>query len=293
VTRAPVAPGLAPGLAPRLAAVFAALLAAGLLLTGCSTGQSSSTAAAPPTPVLTSPTPAAPTRSAKPAPPPPPSDLVCYRLTYDDALAPTSSRATVPCTGPHTAFTFYVGRYATHLAVDSPQVHRLVSTVCPRRFATFVGGSVDDRRLSLLRTIWFTPTLTEADAGARWFRCEAIAIKDDQHLAPLTGRLAGVLGKPTARTRFGLCGTAEPGTPGFGQRICSAGHSWRALRTVDLKPGRYPGVDAVKAAGQQPCRDAGRAAASDPLSYQWSYQWPTLQQWRAGQTYGVCWAPSS
>jgi hypothetical protein len=272
-----------------VAPLLAALLSAGLLLTGCSSSQSSAPAADP-TPVLTS----NPTASASPTPtPPPPPNLACYRLTYDDALAPTSDRAGVPCAGPHTAFTFYVGTFGKHLAVDGPQVHRLVSTVCPRQFAAFVGGTLDDRRLSLLRPIWFTPTVTQADAGAHWFRCETIAILDDHHLAPLTGRLAGVLGKPDARTRFGLCGSAEPGTAGFGQRICSASHTWRALRTVDLAPGRYPGVGKVRSVGQQPCQDAGRTAANDPLNYQWSYQWPTLQQWRAGQTYGVCWAPSS
>ena len=90
-----------------------------------------------------------------------------------------------------------------------------------------------------------------------------------------------------------MCATDEPGTAGFAQTICSAGHSWVALRTVDFPAGRYPGVAHVKETGQQPCRDAAQQAAGDPLTYRWSYQWPTLRQWRAGQTYGVCWAPSS
>jgi hypothetical protein len=167
-----------------------------------------------------------------------------------------------------------------------------VSTVCPRRFATFVGGSIDTRRLSLLRTIWFTPTLPQAQAGARWFRCAAIALQDDQHLAPLAGPISGALARDASRLRYALCGTAEPGSTGFGQRICSAAHAWRALRTVDFTPGPYPGVPRVRSAGQQPCQDAAKAVASDPLNFRWSYQWPTLKQWRSGQKYGVCWAPS-
>jgi hypothetical protein len=187
---------------------------------------------------------------------------------------------------------FYVGSYPKNLAVDGPAVHRLVSTQCPRRFATFAGGSIEDRRLSLLRTVWFTPTLEQAALGARWYSCVALAIRDSKHLAVLTTRVEGALDSTDGRAHYGLCGTAEPGTAGFEQRICSVPHTWTALRTVPFAPGPYPGVTKVREAGQTTCKDAGRAVATDPLNYRWSYQWPTLTQWRGGQTYGVCWAPS-
>ena len=267
-----------------------AAVATGLLLTACSGSTSSTPDAVPPasgpTSSATSPSPSV---TAKPDPPPPAH--ACYRLAFEDALAPTIGKVPVRCTRPHTAVTFYVGRFGQDLAVDGAQVHRLVSTDCPRRFATFAGGTLEDRRLSLLRTVWFTPTLDQAALGARWYSCVALALRDNQHLAVL-GRVAGALDTEEGRVRYGLCGTAEPGTAGFEQRICSAPHSWKALRTVGFRPGHYPGVAKVRATGQQICKDAGHAVASDPLSYQWSYQWPTLEQWRGGQTYGVCWAPS-
>jgi Septum formation len=272
-----------------IAARLLAVLATAAALTSCS-ASGSSEPRTDPTPVLTSPT--KPTHTPKPKPPTPPPTHACYRLGYDEVLAPTSDKRAVPCTGRHTAITFFVGSFDPKLAVDGGRVHRIESTVCPRRFAAFVGGTTDTRRLSLLRTVWFAPTLEEAGRGAHWFRCMAIALRDDQHLAVLTGPLQGVLNRPDGRAHYGLCGTAEPGTAGFGQRICAAPHSWKALRTVDFPPGPYPGEDKVRAAGQGPCRDAGREAASNPLSYQWSYQWPTQQQWHDGQTYGVCWAPS-
>ena len=40
-----------------------------------------------------------------------------------------------------------------------------------------------------------------------------------------------------------------------------------------------------------PCEDAGREVAEDALDYEWGYEWPTAEQWAAGQTYGRCWAP--
>jgi Septum formation len=262
--------------------------AAAVLLAGCS-GSTSSAPRADPTPVASSPT---VTHSAKLPPPPPPLPHACYRLGYADALAPTSDKKPVSCSGRHTGVTFFVGTFRRHLAVDGSQVHRLESTVCPRQFATYVGGTLDERRLSMLRAVWFTPTVEQAARGAHWFECAAIALRGDQTLALLSGPVQGVLTHPEARDHYALCGTAEPGAAGFEQRICAAPHSWRALRTVAFTPGKYPGEDHVRVAGQSPCEEAGRAVAGDPLDYQWSYQWPNLQQWKAGQTYGVCWAPS-
>jgi hypothetical protein len=239
---------------------------------------------------------AASTAPAADPPPAPPADRGCRDLGFDEAVAPTDDSDPVPCANEHTAMTFAVGDLDTlvdgHLlAVDSDQVQSQVATTCPARLAGFVGGTLEDRHLSMLRAVWFTPTVPESDAGASWFRCDVVALAREGELAPLTGRLAGVLDKPEGRDRYGMCGTAEPGTPGFDRVICSSEHSWRAISTVPLQAGPYPGVAKVRAAGQTPCKDAGAAAADDSLDYQWGYEWPSAAQWAAGQHYGLCWAP--
>jgi hypothetical protein len=269
---------------------IALFVAAAMLLSACSNGASSAPKTEP-TPVLTSPTATHSHRVKPPPPPPPPPRHACYRLSFDAALAPTNGNAPVPCTGAHTAVTFYVGSYPRTMPVDGARLHRLVSTVCPRRFAPFVGGALENRRLSLLRAIWFTPTVAQSTAGAHWFRCEAISIRDNSSLLRLKVPVAGALDRSGGRSYYGLCGNAEPGTSGFEQKACGIPHSWRALRTIPFPPGRYPGEAKVRAAGQATCKDAARAVASNPLDYQWSYQWPSPQQWRDGQTYGLCWAP--
>jgi hypothetical protein len=228
----------------------------------------------------------------RPKPDPPPEVGACYLLRYDDALAPTTDRKPRSCRDPHTAVTYFVGRFARGLPVDGAQVHRVESTVCPRRFAEFVGGTPEDRRLSLLRAVWFTPTVKQADLGARWFQCVAIALRGDGSLAILERPVKDAMENDASRTHYALCATDQPGTADFEQRLCSLPHSWQALRTVPFAPGRYPGEETVRAAGQTPCQDAARAVASDPLNYQWSYAWPSQKQWQEGQTYGVCWAPA-
>ncbi|GAB2458909.1 hypothetical protein GCM10027062_43480 [Nocardioides hungaricus] len=260
------------------------------LLAACtgSGGSSSSPSPASPPPAATAP----PTASA----PPVPRNRACYALSYDDAIAPTVPAPPVPCAREHTAMTFAVGPLDTladgHLlAVDSARVLRQVSTECPARFEAFVGGSVSDRRLSMLRPVWFTPSVEESDAGASWFRCDVVALATEEELAPLTGRLAGVLDTERGRTRYGMCGTARPGTADFSRVVCSRRHSWRAVAVVPFDAGPYPGVSKVRAAGETPCQDAGATAAGGALDYEWGYEWPTRVQWRSGQTFGRCWAP--
>lgn len=274
-------------------AVAVALLV--LALTAC-TGSDEPSSSPTPTP---SDTPSSSVSSSVPpraTPVPAPAVKACYSLAYAEAVAPTSTAKPVPCDRRHTTATFAVGRLDTvvdgHLlAVDSDRVQEQVSSVCPARFGTFVGGTVEDRRLSMLRPVWFTPTVEESDAGASWFRCDVVALARDGELAPLSGPLAGVLGTEEGRNRYAMCGTASPGTPKFSRVICSDEHSWRAIAVVPFAPGKYPGEQKVRAAGQTPCKDAGASVAADTLDYQWGYEWPTAEQWRAGQTFGRCWAP--
>lgn len=272
---------------PRL---FAAAVAAVVLLAGCSSSEKPS---ADPSPSASS-SPAAEPSPATPAPLP--MDRACYQLAYDEAVAPTVDREPVPCTQEHTSMTFAVGTLDTAadghlLAVDSARVQAQVARECPQRLGAFLGGTLEARRLSMLRTVWFTPTVEDSEAGADWYRCDVIAVAGDRELAPLTGRLAGVLGTEEGRARYAMCGTDEPGTDDFERVICSASHSWKALRTVGFPAEDYPGEERVRTAGETPCEDAGRAAADDALNFQWGYEWPTLEQWRSGQTYGICWAP--
>ena len=274
---------------------LAAALAAGLLgLAGCSGGQGPS-AERTPTPSATT------SEPAPPAPPvataaPAPEERTCYRLAYDQAVAPTADQEPVDCRTRHTSVTYAVGRLDNvvegHLlAVDADRVQAQVAATCPERLAAFVGGTREDRQLSMLRAVWFTPSVEESDAGAAWFRCDVVALAGADRLAPLTGRLAGALDDPAGRDRYGMCGTAQPGTKGFERVVCSTEHSWRAIAVVPLPGDAYPGEKAVRAAGENPCSDAGAAAADSALDYEWGYEWPTAEQWRAGQHYGRCWAP--
>ncbi|GAB2882887.1 septum formation family protein [Nocardioides pacificus] len=265
--------------------LLAGLVLAGGLLSGCSDDDGPE--ASPPPPPRTSPT------AAPPAPTP--ATGACTQLDYDEALSPTVLVEPSPCRQPHTAQTVHVGRLDAlldgHLlAVDAERVQAQVAADCPRRVQRFLGASTEQLRLSVLRAVWFSPTVEQSDAGEDWYRCDVIAVSRERTLAPLTGRLRGILSQPQGRSRWGTCGTAEPGTPRFRRVVCTAEHSWRAVATLDLPGRRYPGA-AARSDGQAACEDAAREVADDQLNYRWGYEWPTSAQWQSGQRYAVCWAP--
>lgn len=272
--------------------IVALLLVAALGLTGCSGDDDPEAAPAP------SATPTTPAPPAAAPPPPRPKRLECRRLSFDEALAPTDSDRIVSCKAPHTSQTYAVGQLRTvvdgHLvAVDSARVRDQVAKDCPRKLAAFLGTTDEALRLTMLRAVWFTPSLEQSDAGASWYRCDVVAVAGDDRLARIRGSLERALAEPAGSDAYGMCGTAAPDDPDFQRVLCREDHAWRAIRAVDL-PGRdYPGEKRVRAAGQAPCEDAGREVAEDALDYEWGYEWPTADQWAAGQTYGRCWAPDT
>ncbi|MET1061178.1 MAG: septum formation family protein [Nocardioides sp.] len=239
---------------------------------------------------------AAPSPSGKPATAAPrPEADSCYRLAYDDALAPTSRNKPVPCTGKVTARTFYVGSLDTvvdgHLlAVDSARVRRQLATDCPRRFTTYVGGNERARRLSMLSTVWFSPSVGQSDAGQSWYRCDVIGVESEGRLATLKGSLKGVLDSDAGLARYGICGTAEPGAPGFKRVICGSRHSWEAVEVVNVPGNAYP--TGAPASVEDTCMDRARSRAEDALNFEWGFELPTREQWKSGRRYALCWAPS-
>ncbi len=273
----------------RAAALLLTVVVGGLV--GCSSddpepggGEPSATSSAPTTPPTAAPPPEAPETGA------------CYRLGFEQALAPTSSRRPADCAAEHTSETYAVGRLDTvvggHLvAVDSDRAQAQVASACPAALSEFLGGDLPALRLSMIRPVWFTPTVAQSDKGADWYRCDVVVVAGDETLAEVTGSLEGVLDRPLQRGRWAMCGTAAPDADDFERVVCSAEHSWRAIEVVTFPAGAYPGVEAAQNRGQTQCENAGLDAADDPLDYEWGYEWPTAEQWEMGQTFGRCWAP--
>lgn len=263
---------------------FAVLLA---IATGCSGADDSPTAGTTPTP---SPS------ATEPAPAPTPARGACYDLSFDEAIAPSSTADPVPCKRRHTTTTFHVGRIKPvvdgHLlALDSTRVQTQVLEGCQGRLAGYLGGSEEARRLSRFVAVGFAPTLEQGDEGARWFRCDLVLLEGPQRLGRLPRKARGVLDAADALDRYGTCGTTAPAAQRFARVTCSSKHAWRVRGTIDL-PADADYLDpTARKNADSACRDVDARIAANSLKLSWSFEWPTREQWDAGQRYGYCWTP--
>ncbi|HET6153105.1 MAG TPA: septum formation family protein [Marmoricola sp.] len=238
--------------------------------------------------------------SVAPDPPKPPAVSACYNLTVAAALKETASSAAVPCDSRHTSLTVAVGTFdplrAGHLlAIGSAQVQQQIAAACRRQVDTYVGGSTENQRLSQVQAVWYSPTAAQGDAGALWYRCDLVISAGgtgaDGGFVALPTRTRRLLEPHGALDRYGTCGTAAPGAPGFGRVPCAEHHTWRAKATIALPAStRYLAKPAGSKA-ESACRDVASQRAPDILKLRWTFEWPTQAQWAGGQRYGLCWLP--
>lgn len=270
-----------------------ALVLAVALLTGC-TSTSDDSGAAPSTPAALSESPSTMVEIVPPDPGPTPKVGECHALGFGQAIAVDGRTAPVSCRRTHTAQTYFVGRLRLETPagntrlVDSIAAQRQARTTCAARLPRHLGVEPRELRLRMAQAVWFTPSAKRAEAGADWFRCDLVVVAAPGKLQELPRRTKGSGDAPA----LAMCATAEPGTRAFRRVTCGAEHSWVAVSTVDLSGEKLPAPGVIAGRMDPVCRDAARSRASDPLSFTWSQESPTKEQWDAGQRYGICWAPA-
>jgi hypothetical protein len=256
-----------------------------LALTGCSGSDRPSSS--------TDPTAATSTIATRPKPP---AVGACYLLTVGAALKATNTGPSVPCGERHTAVTVAVGTVQPildgHLlALDSIKVQHQVAGRCRHAVDAHVGGSPRKQRLSLVQAVWFSPTTSQADRGALWYRCDLVIAAGNRTFAPLPEKTTGLLGATGAMNRWGTCGTTAPSVKSFQRVLCSARHTWRARSALTLPAGTtYLSRKAAGSADRR-CRDVAATLSPSSTKLRWAFEWPTRVQWRSGQRYGFCWTP--
>lgn len=266
------------------------LLVAGLLVAttaACSDGS----------PRAEAPTTAPPTTAAPTPPRPDPKVGSCHDLSFTEATEAVTEGGTVRCRRPHTAVTFAVGQLdllvdGHLLAMDSNAVSDQLDDKCGRGLQEWLGGSLEDLRLSRFRDVWFRPGVQEADRGATWYRCDVVAVAQEGELVSFRGDLKGALDADDALDRWGTCGTSSPTREDFRKVVCTEQHRWRATSIVEFpERTKYLGKGASRAADTA-CQDEATSRVNESLEYEWAFQWPTREEWDGGQRYGWCWLPA-
>jgi len=112
---------------------------------------------------------------------PVPADHACYDVHTENPADVTKLPAPVECTVLHSFETIHVGTFSGDDASrDTPPpvggpARRKAYEECAASAKTFLG---DDWRTGRLEVVVATPIALHWEAGARWFRCDAVEYKD-------------------------------------------------------------------------------------------------------------------
>lgn len=264
----------------------APLLCTLVLLLGLLAGCASDDAEEPPAEEETS---AAPER---------PEAGQCHDLTSEEILESADTKKPVDCSEGHTSETVHVGTFKPAAQGEPSELtddaaNQKASATCRGEAAQYLGTTEGALQLTQVEVFWFVPTLEEVDAGATWLRCDVVVLERENVLMKLPQSMKGALKGEAGLEEYGLCGTTRPGDKNFQRVVCSQEHAWRAISTIGIGGGEtYPGTAAVRGAGEEECESQARAAQGNSLEYDYGWEWPTKDQWEAGQRYGLCWVPA-
>jgi hypothetical protein len=219
-------------------------------------------------------------------------------LTYRDISVFFNATSTVPCTQPHTSYTFAIVQLPSQVAfkgvqVENASVQTAAAGRCHQAFTRFIGGDDQTRALARLTVTYFLPRQAGFDLGARWVRCDVVALQSAKSLADLPSKIQGFLDSPSALTTYGVCSQGQPGSSPL--VMCSKQHQYRALGAFRLGGNKapYPGQTVIADMGTQRCKPliARKLGVSGGFTYSWTY--PSTTDWSAGQRFGYCWNKSA
>jgi hypothetical protein len=270
------------------------LTTVGLLVSGCSGSHDNAASTSATTTTSSAVTGSAPaTRPAK-QPPPAPPVAQCRELAYSDVAVFFNNTQPVPCSSTHTAYTFAVEQLPSRIAfpgvtIQNDAIQKAAADRCHAAFRRFIGGNDATRALARLAVTYFLPRQVGFHLGARWVRCDVVALKTARSLAPLPAKLQGFLDSPSALTTYGVCSKGKPGVSRL--LMCSERHEYRALAAIRLgnATAPYPGVNATVSLGTRRCKTlvAKQLGVTGGFTYSWTY--PSTTDWAAGQRFGYCW----
>lgn len=275
-----------------------------IVVSGCSSGTSTAGATDPSNPAgstgsTSGSTPGsttAPVTTVPPIPPSAPPVNTCHQLTYSSTSLYSDGSATVPCSKPHTAFTFAVptlpaGVIVKGVGIGNKTIQDAAAASCRSAFDRFIGGSPASRALSRITMTYFLPSQAGFDLGAHWVRCDLIAMQTQTALGDVPTNPRHFLDQANALDAFGACSQGDPGSPSFRLVICSQPHTYRALAALRLgaDTSKYPGDTVTRVEGKRHCAHVISSQLNRSGGYTYGWTYPTAANWAQGQRFGYCW----
>jgi Septum formation len=267
-----------------------AIVALALLSAGCAAKSGVEVAAPTSAPSSTGPEAGAPS-----TPQPTPKVGDCHGPVDADLInAPTDTRPTVSCTRTHGMETFYVGEIDASITTwpgneSNAELGQQVDEACAASHLAYLGVTpqtatdLPPDRLQVYA--YYIPSKADFDAGARWFRCDALVAPVDSQPTTIDGTLKDVYAKPLPAA-YRLCGASLGRTA-----ACNAKHEIEYLASVALSDlTAYPAQRDdlhVTAACRMPLLTAlGLTEERPDLAF--GYLLPSQEEWDAGVHGATC-----
>lgn len=200
-----------------------------------------------------------------------PEEGVCRDLREVERGAASSNAPAVECDGPHTAYTFHVGRFEP----DADDVDReLAARTCQRELRAVLGVRPALLEGTVLDTVWFRPSEDDWEKGGRWFRCDLVASDfDGDRLLPLPS------GTPPFRPRLPdeVSRCIDEISDQEGRFVtCDRRHDYRWAGAAEARVDRRPAEARARELAEERC---GRYVDEGAF---W-FTWPSQLAWSAGE----------
>jgi hypothetical protein len=204
----------------------------------------------------------------------------CHSLSVDEIGEESDSRPTVSCTRPHTTRTIRVPLLPEGVDwnADPDKLFAIATRLCLPAFDKALGRTAKIRDRSAYAWVWFVPTASERDDGARWLRCDLVLYGGNTVLGLPTDKVPA-LDKVPLPDSVARC--LHPST--LATTTCSREHTWRATGAFTLNQARYPSDRRLRAAALNRC-----PALVTSRTLRWSVRSKTV--WKLGDHAVVCYS---
>lgn len=203
-----------------------------------------------------------------------PLDGACYRMSFARTESRTNDSKPVDCYDDHTTMTYHVGRFSKDTVVSD---YAKVQKKCQGKFREATGLDRGEQLSSVLRWAWFEPTTAQWAAGARWFRCDVIAVSQNRmKLLPSGG---APLFHDDLEDKYLRC-IRRNGEEGV-HVTCDKPHQYRWAGFFTVPDKKYPGRERVMALADEKC-------PSIVNTQSWWITWALESAWEAGERRVSC-----
>ncbi|HET6152706.1 MAG TPA: septum formation family protein [Marmoricola sp.] len=196
----------------------------------------------------------------------------CRNLTNAQSAALSDNSPTVPCSSPHTTYTFAVANAPKSVNmkhISSAKLGTVGLSVCLPRFHKTLGAPWTVGDQTLYQFTYFNPTKAQRNHGARWFRCDLVFV-DSGHLDALPITHRPFIPSPMPDSIRRCITSANRYTP------CVEGHAYRPFAAFTFKAKKYPKRAVFVKEGAAHCPSAT------------NYSWAPKVLWNAGDHAEIC-----